>query len=259
MKSQIRIRRLFLPAALALLSAAIFTALYFVSQVVSAAPQQPAENGNKINARPGASGQKTPVADEPPLVDDGTRYTYEFRQPEFHLRRILIEHDSTGQAQVTFERLNEEIPIVEKFQMSRVTLAKIKGLYDALQFLDSNQDYQSDKQFPHLGTMRITMERGPRKRTAEFNWSNVDAATELVTEYRRIADQVVFVFDLTVSRENQPLNSPKLMQGLETLLNRNGIADPKQLIPLLREVSTDEHLPLIARNHALRLIKKIEK
>jgi len=30
-------------------------------------------------------------------------------------------------------------------------------------------------------------------------------------------------------------------------------------VPLLKDISTDEHLPLIARNHALRLIKKIEK
>jgi uncharacterized protein (UPF0147 family) len=30
------------------------------------------------------------------------------------------------------------------------------------------------------------------------------------------------------------------------------------LVPLLKDISTDEHLPLIARNHALRLLKKIE-
>jgi hypothetical protein len=49
------------------------------------------------------------------------------------------------------------------------------------------------------------------------------------------------------------------MEELESQLKRNGLSDPRQLLPLLRDISTDEHLPLIARNHAARLIKKIEK
>jgi hypothetical protein len=49
------------------------------------------------------------------------------------------------------------------------------------------------------------------------------------------------------------------MERAEALLKRNGLSDPKQLLPLLRELSTDDHLPLITRNHALRLIKRIEK
>jgi uncharacterized protein (UPF0147 family) len=49
------------------------------------------------------------------------------------------------------------------------------------------------------------------------------------------------------------------MDEFELQMKRNGLSDPKQLVPLLKDISTDEHLPLITRNHALRLIKKIEK
>ena len=49
------------------------------------------------------------------------------------------------------------------------------------------------------------------------------------------------------------------MESLEWMLKRDGLSDPKQLIPLLKEISTDEHVPLIARNHAIRLLKTIEK
>jgi hypothetical protein len=83
-------------------------------------------------------------------------------------------------------------------------------------------------------------------------------ASLLINEYRRVADQAILVFDISVARETQPLNAPKLMDEFESQLKRNGLSDPQQLVPLLTEVSTDEHLPLIARNHALRLIKKIE-
>ena len=74
-----------------------------------------------------------------------------------------------------------------------------------------------------------------------------------------MADQAIFVFDMKVARENQPLNTPTLMKQLESLLNRGELSDPYQLVPLLTDLSTDERIPLIARNHADRLLKKIEK
>ena len=107
--------------------------------------------------------------------------------------------------------------------------------------------------------MRLKMERDLRNRTVEFNWTKNQNAFALATEYRRVADQAILVFDISVARETQPLNGPKLMEELELQLKRNGLSDPRQLLPLLKDITSDEHLPLIARNHAARLIKKIEK
>ncbi len=69
----------------------------------------------------------------------------------------------------------------------------------------------------------------------------------------------MFVFDITVARENEPLSTPEMMRNLETLIRINGLSDPKQLLPLLHDLSNDERIPLIARNHALRLIKMIDR
>jgi uncharacterized protein (UPF0147 family) len=49
------------------------------------------------------------------------------------------------------------------------------------------------------------------------------------------------------------------MEAMESLMKRDALSAPRQLIKLLQDLSTDEHIPLIARNHALRLIKQIEK
>lgn len=237
-----------LPAALLVLSAAIFTFA-----------QDP--NATKPNARPhqATSSTASPAA-SPPGGDkksEPVKYTYEFTQPKFVVKHIVLEHDAAGRGTVTFERLNEDVPIVEKIELSPAALARINAAWAGLRFLDSNTDYQSDKQFPHLGTMRIGMEEGTRKRVAEFNWTNNSDASTLITEYRRAADQAILIFDIAVARENQPLNAPKLMEVLESMIKREAVSDPKQLLPLLEDLSTDEHVPLIARNHALRLIKKI--
>ena len=215
------------------------------------------QSGAKQNARPPQAAESTSVAAH--TAAEAVKYSYEFSQPKFYIKHIVIEHDASGRGTVTFERLNEDVPVVEPLELSSEALGRITAAWQALRFLDSETNYQSNKQFPHLGTMRIGMERGDRKRVAEFNWTNNSDAEALVGEYRKAADQVILVFDISIARENQPLNAPKLMEAMESLLKRKGLSDPRQLLKLLQDLSTDERIPLIARNHALRLIKQIEK
>ena len=234
-----------LPAALVILSAAIFT----LAQ----------DTSSKHNTRPEVPRVQSTAVDTPSKPATSVKYTYEFSQPRFFVKHIVLEHDATGHGTITFERMNEDTPVVEPVELSPAALARITSYWTALNFLDSQTNYQASQDFSHLGTMRIGMQQGDRKRVAEFNWTHNENASGLVTEYRRLADQIILVFDISVARENQPLNAPKLMEVMESLLKRNGLSDPNQLIPLLRDMSTDEHIPLIARNHALRIIKQIQK
>ena len=215
------------------------------------------QSGAKHNSRPPQVGGAPAVAVV--TKTEAVKYSYEFTQPKFYVKHIVLQHDANGRGTITFERLNEDTPVTEPLQLSATALARINAAWQGLQFLDSSTDYQSNKQFPHLGTMKIGMERGDRKRVAEFNWTNDKDAETLVKEYRKAADQAILVFDITLARENQPLNAPKLMEAMESLIKRDGLSDPRQLLKLLEDLSTDEHVPLIARNHALRLIKLIQK
>jgi hypothetical protein len=224
--------------------------------VLSAAIFAFAFQGRKVNSRPEQTVSPTVAVNE--VVSD-LHYAYEFTQPQFYIRHIVVEHDGTGHGKISFEKLGEDTSVVEPIELSPAALARISSLWQALNFLDSDKNYQSDKQFAHLGTMRLRMEQGTRKRTAEFNWTHDENASALINEYRRVADQAILVFDIAVARENQPLNAPKLMEQLEFLIKRSGLSDAQQLVPLLNEITTDEHLPLIARNHAKRLLKQIEK
>jgi hypothetical protein len=212
---------------------------------------------SKRNGRPPSNSTSTvvPEGKEPTSV----RYTWEFSQRDFLVNHIVVEHDATGRGKVTFARKGEEEPIVENVELTPSVLERIEKLWRELRFLDSTENYQAAKDFAHLGTYKLGMTALDRKRTAEFNWSSNAIAWELAQEYRRVADQIIFVFDMTVARENQPLNTPGLLKQLESMYNRNALSDPKQLVPLLKEIRTDAHIPLIARNHAERLLKKIEK
>ena len=229
--------------------------LLFLAVVSTAA----AQDSSKRNDRPPASPSVQPTPEPPKITSDARRYSWEFTQRNFIVGHIVIEHDAQGRGTITFERKNEETPIVEPVELSTAASGRIFGLWSDLHFLDSDENYQSPKDFAHLGTYRITLQDGQRKRTAEFNWSNNKTAWSLANEYRRVADQAVLVFDLNLAREMQPLNVPSLLDVMESLRSRDGLSDPRQLVPLLTELKTDEHIPLMARNQAERILKKIGK
>lgn len=218
-----------------------------------------AQNVTKRNDRPQQTASPSPRPDEESRKGaDATHYTWEFNQPQFVVSHIVIEHDSLGRGTVTFVQHNET-PIIEPVQLSTAAFGRISNLWTELRFLDSDENYQAAKNFAHLGVYKVGMDDGKRHRNAEFNWSDNKTAWALINEYRHAADQTILVFNIKLAREMQPLNAPQLMTELDSMLARNELSDPHQLVPLLTELRTDEHIPLIARNHADRILKKIEK
>jgi hypothetical protein len=234
-------------AALLIMGAAICA----LGQTGSGAVKQ---NTREVEVTKGAA-----IAPQRNASAEDVSYSYEFEKSDFTIRRIRIKHDAEGHGEISFERQGDIEPIVEPLDLSESSRTRIIGLWNNLRFMDSTVSYQSDRQYPQLGTMRLRMTRGSRERVAEFNWTNDADARALADEYRRASNQAIFIFDISVARQNQPLDSPKILDRLDGYLKRGELSDAKQLIPLLREINTDERFPLMARNHAARILKKLEK
>ncbi|MGH9943942.1 MAG: hypothetical protein ACRD9R_16475 [Pyrinomonadaceae bacterium] len=221
-----------------------------------ATPQTPARKPTATEADTTAGGTTTAAT---AVKAEQVTYAYEFTQPQFVVRRIRVEHDAAGRGTMTFERRDDAASLTESVEVAPGALARIRAAWDALNFLDSEESYQADKQFPHLGTTRLEMRRGVKSRSAAFNWTHHPQVETLVTEYRRLGDQQLFVFEIGLAREYQPTESVKLFKRLESILARDGVSDNVQLAAVLRDLATDERLPLIARRQAEQLLKKIEK
>lgn len=217
----------------------------------------PPDPGVKRNARPTETPAK-PAAVSDSLIP-GPKYTYEFTQPDFVTSRILVEHDEAGKGTISFQRRGNPELFTEPLTVSETPLAKLKAAFSELNFLDSTENYQFERDFSHMGNSRIALANGTKTRTVTINYTLNKGAKILVDEYRKISNQALWIFDVTVARENQPLDGPAQMDALDSLIKRNEIADPRQLLPFLRELSDDERLPLIARNHATRIVQQIEK
>ncbi len=206
----------------------------------------------KKNSRDGASSTS-------PTATNGPAYSYEFERAGFTYSPILIEHDETGRGKISFKKDAAEEFFTDPFKLSPVTVEKLKAAFAALNFLDSTDNYQYPKDFSNMGNVTVTLKRDGRTRVAKFNWTENKDAKVLYDEYRRIGNEYIWKFEISVGRENQPLQTPGLMDEMDSYLRRDEISDPPHLIPLLTELSTDERLPLIARNRAVKLVKQIEK
>ena len=217
----------------------------------------PTEPIAKRNSRPVDETPQQPVTQATSKPDP--LYTYEFTQPDFVTSRVFIEHDEKGKGTIAFQRRSNSETFTEPLAISEAVLSKLNAAFLDLNFLDSTESYQHEKDFSHMGNSRIALSRGPKSRSVTINYTLNKNAKVLVDEYRKISNQALWIFDITVARENQPLDGPTQMDVLDGLLRRNEIADSKQLLPFLRELADDERLPLIARNHATRLIGQIEK
>ncbi len=186
-------------------------------------------------------------------------YHYEFTQPEFVVSKIIIEHDEAGKGKIAFMKKGYDELISDPVQLSSKTLEKINEILNALNFLAANESYQYEKDYSHLGTTIFRLTRDGKTRNTTFNWTQNKDAKLLMDEYRKISNQFIWMFDISLARENQPLESPKLMDSLDSMIRRNEISDPKQMAPFLQSLINDERMPLIARNHAGKLVKQVEK
>lgn len=237
--------------------------------VKSSGPPAPKPVPKKVTSRPDQQQGANEGAAPPSKIEgdekassenpDAARFTYEFRQPDFFIHFIQIEHDERGRGRVRFERRSDVEQITEPFQLSPAALERIAAHWSALDFLNSKANYQSERDFSHLGKTRLKMRRDGHERTAEFSYSSTMEAQALANEYRRAAEQAILVFEISIALEGQPLEMPKLISRLENLIKRNAISDASQLIPLLRSLTEDERVPLVGRNHAERVLKKLEK
>jgi hypothetical protein len=217
----------------------------------------PKTPGKKNERSAGETEKKNPQPIKP--MENAPVYFYEFSQPNFLISKIFIEHDESGKGKITFLKQSFAEMISDPIQLSPETLERVKNVWNALNFLDSNENYQYIKDYSHLGTMKFTIKKDGRERISVFNWTDNKDAKSLADEYRRIGNQFIWIFDISVARENQPLETPRMMDALDALIKRGEISDAAQMIPFLKELSDDERIPLITRNHATRLIQQIEK
>ncbi|MCG3145326.1 MAG: hypothetical protein HONDAALG_02916 [Gammaproteobacteria bacterium] len=188
----------------------------------------------------------------------GAHFHYLFENPRFTTPVQELDFDGSGQGKFRFQRKDSD-EIVNKLALSSEVLSQLQLLFDDLNFLASSENYQHKKDFSHLGNMTITYSRAGKERTVKFNYTDNQSMNRLSEIFRNIVTQETRVFELEAVLQNDPISTPAQLRFLESELKSNHIADPRRFEPILKTIKLDEGVPLIARNHAERLLQMIRK
>ncbi|HEY8459084.1 MAG TPA: hypothetical protein VIM99_01820 [Blastocatellia bacterium] len=198
------------------------------------------------------------VTDSARGASAGAHYRYLFENPRFTVPVQELEFDGSGHGKFRFKRKDSD-EIVNKLTVSPEVLAQIQLLFDDLNFLSSAEEYQHKKDFSHLGNMTITYSRGGKERTVKFNYTDNQSMSRLSDIFRNIITQETRIFELETVIANDPISAPAQLRMLENELKSKRVADPHRFDPILKNIKLDEGIPLIARNHADRLLELIRK
>src|SRR5215471_3023957 len=111
------------------------------------------------------------MADPARGATSGVHYRYLFENPRFTTPVQELDFDGSGQGKFRFKRKDDD-ETVNNLTVSPEVLTQIQLLFDDMNFLSSNEDYQHKKDFSHLGNMTITYSRDGKERTVKFNYTD---------------------------------------------------------------------------------------
>jgi hypothetical protein len=186
-------------------------------------------------------------------------FNYKFENKRFYIPLIEIEMGADGAGTLRFQRGESDDMLDRKFKLRPATLARIEQLFETTRFLSSEEDYQSAKDFSHLGWMTIGARRGDRERKTRFNYTTNADIKELAEVFRGIATQEMDLFDIETSEQYQPLDVPRLLDSMENDLRLNRITEPERMLAKLQEIAANDSQPLIARHKATQMATDIKK
>lgn len=204
------------------------------------------------------SSRPVPISDGRTETSDAVRYYYRFENPKFDIPCMELEFDGTGKGRFSFHRKEATEAVTSPLELLPETLQKIRGYLEALQFLDSSEIYQGERDASYLGTATIGVRQGSKERRVSFNFTRNETMRELAAVLRGITLQEYRVFLIELARQHEPLDLDKQLLSLESELKNGWLAEPVKLLPLLRQLRDDDVL-LMVRRRAERLIRQIEK
>lgn len=184
---------------------------------------------------------------------------YRFENSRFLIPRIELSIDGNGSGRLEWEKKDAPKALSREVRVSEEGLAEIVNLIEKLNFVRSVEEYQTAEDHGNLGATSIRVNQGELSREVVFNYTRNKDADALGRLLRGIANREMYVADLELAVQHQPLDTPAALAILAQEHKRGRIGDAVALLPLLKSIVDDMSLPLIARNRANDLVKEISK
>ena len=198
----------------------------------SAALSIPAPSGAKLTFRRVFKGS-TPEFIEITVRDDSDTAAYEIRQLE-------------------------EDPGASPFQVSSGLRAKMFDLAAQLKHFQG-QDLDVHRKIANLGEKTFRWQSGAEVHETKFNYTLNSSASQLLQIFEGLARQQEHYALLTRRMRYDRLGINDALLQFESDLNRGLMPEPKRLVPLLDQISSDPRVVDIARQRARSLADRLRR
>ncbi len=186
-------------------------------------------------------------------------YYYRFENAQMEVTRSELKFDDRGAGLFLFQTKEQAEGASVSLQLLPATMARVKRYLDALRFLDSDENYQGDRDMSHLGVSTIGLNSGTKGRQVSFNYTQNPSARELSSLLRSITYQEHRTFVINLAWKHDPLDLDRQMRALEREVKNGWLPEPQKLAPLLEGIAADPDLLLMVRRKAQTIARQIEK
>jgi len=200
-----------------------------------------------------------PPSDAAAVSQSDLAIRYRFENSQFLIPKIELTIDGAGHGRLTWERKDARKPLSRDVRVSDRGLADLRNLLVRLDFVHSTAEYQTREDHSNLGTTAIRVVQAGVSREVVFNYTQNRDADALGRLLRGIANREMYVAELEVAIQHQPLETPAALSVLAQEFAQGRIGDATGLLPLLTSMADDMALPLITRNKATELARRISK
>jgi hypothetical protein len=220
------------PSKACVLVAGVLVFLFFYSSTSAAAAASAPGAGAKIGFKRIFQGS-SPEYIEITVRDDADAATYEIRQ---------IDED----------------PGALPFEVSASLRAKIFALAGELHDFQG-QDLDVHRKIANLGEKTFRWEQGGVSHETKFNYTLNSAATRLLQIFEGLARQQEHYVLLERRIRYDRLGINDALLQFESDLNRGLLPEPRRLVPILDQISSDSKFVEIARQRARTLAERVRR
>jgi hypothetical protein len=172
--------------------------------------------------------------------------------PEF----VEIKLDETGAGTYDIRQLTDEAS-PETLQVGAPLARRIFDLAEKLHNFDG-VSLESRHRIANLGEKTFRYDRGTESHAVTFNYTVDDSADQLVDAFEGIARQLSDASDLQHALRFDRLGVNDALLQIEKDFDAKLLPEPERLLPLLGQVSADDHVIDMARRRATDLAARIQ-
>lgn len=199
----------------------------------------------------------SPKGNSPAEETSSLQIQYSKKLSEGDLQEYHVTLDTLGRGSYEAKPRSGDVVSLE-FTASAETVRQILSAFEAIDFLDSNENYESPTRVAAMGMKTITLEKDGRSRTVEFNYTVNKPMARIDRLLDGLAATAFRLDSLQMKMKYDKLGLPAELGALETELKNHWLTDPQILIPTLSQIAANSSYFNMVQRKAEELKWRIE-